>query len=70
MVSRLVAAAPTVLVLEDLHWADPTSLRLTHDLARLAAGRRLMLLTTSLPGAAPEAASLESALAGGRRCTG
>ena len=65
VVSRLVAAAPTVLVLEDLHWADPTSLRLTHDLARLAAGRRLLLLTTSRPDAAPEVASLEGALAGG-----
>jgi tetratricopeptide (TPR) repeat protein len=65
VVSRLVAAAPTVLVLEDLHWADPTSLRLTLDLARLAAGRRLLLLTTSRPDAAPEAASLEGALAGG-----
>ena len=40
LMSRLVAAGPAVLVLEDLHWADPTSLRLTLDLARLAAGRR------------------------------
>src|SRR5580765_7522767 len=40
LTSRLVAAGPAVLVLEDLHWADPTSLRLTFDLARLAAGRR------------------------------
>ena len=40
LTSRLVAAGPAVLVLEDLHWADPTSLRLTLDLARLAAGRR------------------------------
>src|SRR4029077_3242429 len=36
LTSRLVAAGPAVLVLEDLHWADPTSLRLTLDLARLA----------------------------------
>jgi predicted ATPase len=27
VVSRFAAAGPTVLVLEDLHWADPTSLR-------------------------------------------
>ncbi|HET9967627.1 MAG TPA: hypothetical protein VFQ68_05285, partial [Streptosporangiaceae bacterium] len=47
VVSRLVAAAPVVLVLEDLHWADPTSLRLTLDLAGLAAGRRLLILATS-----------------------
>src|SRR6266699_2410906 len=53
LVSRLVATAPAVLVLEDLHWADPTSLRLTFDLARLAAGRRLLILATSRPEAAP-----------------
>jgi tetratricopeptide (TPR) repeat protein len=47
-----------VLVLEDLHWADPTSRRLTVDLARLAAGRRLLVLATSRPGAGPEVASL------------
>ena len=33
---RLVAHGPTVLVLEDLHWADPTSLRLTQELSSLA----------------------------------
>ena len=47
VVTRLAAAAPVVLVLEDLHWADPTSLRLTLDLAGLAAGRRLLILVTS-----------------------
>ncbi len=47
VVTRLVATAPVVLVLEDLHWADPTSLRLTLDLAGLAAGRRLLILATS-----------------------
>ena len=53
LTSRLVAAGPAVLVLEDLHWADPTSLRLTLDLARLAAGRRLLILATGRPEAAP-----------------
>jgi class 3 adenylate cyclase/tetratricopeptide (TPR) repeat protein len=47
VVSRLTAAAPVVLVLEDLHWADPTSLRLTLDLARLTPARRLLVLATS-----------------------
>ena len=56
LVSRLVATAPAVLVLEDLHWADPTSLRLTLDLARLAPGRRLLVLATSRPDADPESA--------------
>jgi len=50
LVSRFAAVAPTVLVLEDLHWADPTSLRLTAELAELTAGRPLLLLATSRPG--------------------
>ncbi|HEX5289020.1 MAG TPA: hypothetical protein VFX25_09125, partial [Streptosporangiaceae bacterium] len=56
LTSRLVAAGPAVLVLEDLHWADPTSLRLTLELARLAAGHvegwRLLILATGRPEAA------------------
>jgi len=58
VVSRLAAAGPTVVVLEDLHWADPTSLRLTRQLARLAAGRSLLLLATSRPDAAAVEAGL------------
>jgi len=65
VVSRLVAAGPAVLVLEDLHWADPTSLRLTLELADLTAGRPLLMLATSRPGAGPEVASLERSLANG-----
>ena len=57
VVSRFAAAGPTVLVLEDLHWADPTSLRLTLELAELAAGRPLLVLATTRPDAG----------AGGRR---
>jgi class 3 adenylate cyclase len=49
VVTRFAVAGPTVLVLEDLHWADPTSLRVTLDLAELAAGRPLLLLATSRP---------------------
>jgi class 3 adenylate cyclase/DNA-binding SARP family transcriptional activator len=49
VVTRFAVAGPTVLVLEDLHWADPTSLRVTHDLAELAAGRHLLVLATSRP---------------------
>ncbi len=50
LVARFAAVAPTVLVLEDLHWADPTSLRLTAELAELARDRSLLLITTSRPG--------------------
>jgi len=60
LTARLVAAGPAVLVLEDLHWADPTSLRLTLDLARLAAGRRLLILATGRPEAAPALEALDS----------
>jgi hypothetical protein len=51
LVARFAAVAPTVLVLEDLHWADPTSLRLTAELAELARDRPLLLIATSRPGA-------------------
>ena len=49
LISRLVAAGPMVLVLEDLHWADPTSIHLTLQLARLAADRPLLILATTRP---------------------
>jgi adenylate cyclase len=49
VVIRFAVAGPTVLVLEDLHWADPTSLSLTLELAELAAGRPLLVLATSRP---------------------
>ena len=49
VVTRFAVAGPTVLVLEDLHWADPTSLSLTLELADLAAGRPLLVLATSRP---------------------
>jgi predicted ATPase len=57
MVNRLMAVGPTVLVLEDLHWADPTSLLLTQDLAALAGDGPLLVLGTARPG--PETVALE-----------
>ena len=65
LVAGLVAAGPVVLILEDLHWADPTSLRLTLDLAPLTAGRRLLILATTRPAAGPELAGLEHAAGAG-----
>ena len=80
LVARLVAVGPAVLVLEDLHWADPTSLRLTLELARLAAGHvegwRLLILATGRPESAPALDSLDApagarpARRGGRGGTG
>ena len=49
VLSCLLSAGPAVLVLEDLHWADPTSFHLTFHLACLAAGRPLLVLLTSRP---------------------
>jgi class 3 adenylate cyclase/tetratricopeptide (TPR) repeat protein/two-component SAPR family response regulator len=65
LVARLVASQPTVLVLEDLHWADPTSLRLTAQLAALASGRPLLVVATRRPDAGQEVAELERSLAAG-----
>ena len=65
LVSHLAAAGPTVLVLEDLHWADPTSLRLTLELTELAAGRGLLVLATTRPEAGSEVAGLAGSLAAG-----
>jgi DNA-binding NarL/FixJ family response regulator len=40
------ARAPLVVVLEDLEWADASSLELVHFLARQCAGHRVLLLCT------------------------
>lgn len=43
---RLAQKAPLLVVLENLHWADPSSLDLFHFLARGAAAHPLVLLAT------------------------
>lgn len=49
------AAHPLILVLEDLHWADDSTLNLISALARRRAAARLMILATCGPGdTAPE----------------
>jgi len=45
----LAAARPTVLYLDDLHWADPTSLELLHALMPLTDRRPLLLLLALRP---------------------
>jgi predicted ATPase len=65
VVARLMERGPTVLALEDLHWADPTSLRLTEELAALAADGPLMVLATRRPEPDPGVSNLESSLAAG-----
>ena len=49
LISRLLLHGPTVLVLEDLHWADPTSLRLTEELSSLTKAGPLLLVLTRRP---------------------
>jgi DNA-binding SARP family transcriptional activator/class 3 adenylate cyclase len=57
VISRLTPARrPAVIVLEDLHWADPTSLRFTRELIPLAARRPLLILATTRPGAVDDGA--------------
>ncbi len=62
LVSRLVAHGPTVLVLEDLHWADPTSLHLTEELSSQAKEGPLLLVLTRRLEPDPGVSALEVAL--------
>jgi hypothetical protein len=65
LLSRLLERGPTVLALEDLHWSDPTSLRLTTELARLAVTRPMLVLATRRPEPDPGVGELEAELAAG-----
>jgi class 3 adenylate cyclase/tetratricopeptide (TPR) repeat protein len=68
LVAQLVGRGPTVLVLEDLHWADPTSLRLTEELATVASEGPLFLLATRRPEPDAGVPALESALKANPGC--
>jgi class 3 adenylate cyclase/tetratricopeptide (TPR) repeat protein len=46
MLSALAAATPLVVVLDDLHWADPASLELLRVLATQLRGARLLVIGT------------------------
>jgi class 3 adenylate cyclase/tetratricopeptide (TPR) repeat protein len=63
VVSKLAGYGPTVLVLEDLHWADPTSLHLTEELCSLAKEAPLLLFLTRRPEPDPGVSGLEAVLA-------
>jgi len=62
VVEHLVARGPTVLALEDLHWADATSLRLTEELSGLAGQGSLLLIATRRLEPDPGVSALECAL--------
>jgi class 3 adenylate cyclase/tetratricopeptide (TPR) repeat protein len=55
LMTQLVATSQAILVLEDLHWADPTSRHLTERLAALTAHRKFLIIITTRPD--PEAAA-------------
>jgi class 3 adenylate cyclase/tetratricopeptide (TPR) repeat protein len=49
MFGGLVADQPLVLVLDDLHWIDASSLEVVQRLTRLASGKRLLLVLVYRP---------------------
>ncbi|WKU05746.1 BTAD domain-containing putative transcriptional regulator [Micromonospora sp. HUAS LYJ1] len=55
LVRRATAGGPLVLTVDDLHWADPTTLRAWATLSGQAAGLPLLLVGTVRSGAGPVA---------------
>lgn len=53
-IEALTATAPLILVLEDLHWADYSTLDLLCTLARRRGSARLLLIATYCPGESPD----------------
>jgi predicted ATPase/class 3 adenylate cyclase len=49
IVLKRAATQPLLLVVEDLHWADPTTLELLEGLTQRAPGNRLLMLLTYRP---------------------
>jgi len=59
---QMAEKKPLLLVFEDVHWADDSTLNLISALARRRAQARLMMLTTCGPGIEPAGASGEHPL--------
>ena len=68
LVTRLVSYGPTVLVLEDLQWADPISVRLTKELISLTEDGPLLMVLTRRPEPDHRALDLERAISAARSC--
>lgn len=58
----LARQAPVLVLFEDLHWADPSTLALIHQLAQDVGEARLMLLATARPEFEPPWAELAPAV--------
>ena len=58
----LMDYGPTLLALEDLHWADPTSLRVTESISSLTDEGPLLLVLTRRPEPDPGTSRLEATL--------
>jgi DNA-binding CsgD family transcriptional regulator len=62
LADELSAAAPTVLVVDDLQWADEASLIVWHQLAASIDQLRLLLIGTCRPTPRPEVAQVRAAV--------
>ena len=49
LLERLASTGPVVLALEDVHWADPTSLQLAEQLLGLTEEAAVLLVITQRP---------------------
>lgn len=70
LLGSISRARPVLLVLEDGHWADATTLLLLRHLARAACSAQLLILATFRDGDADVPAELSETLADLRRCDG
>lgn len=62
VIYQLTRAGPVVVALEDMHWADPISVRLTAELAQLVQTSPLLVLMTQRPEPSPPGPHLEAGI--------
>jgi class 3 adenylate cyclase/tetratricopeptide (TPR) repeat protein len=62
LVGWIGGAQPTVFLLEDAHWADPSTLELLDMVAAVVASRQLLVIVTQRPGAALLPSTLASSI--------